>query len=374
MQPDSQPGASMSGSVGIRHLEIIGRIPRPSGSEGERAARDYAAAELRLLGFDVREEGFAFSTFPGRYATSIAGAVLGGSIVAACVLGLRAAPLAAIVGLLVSSVLATTVFARWMLADGVLTAPWLRATAVNVVAVRGPAIPRVWLVAHLDSKSQPLPSAARIAGAALLGAALLLVLVALLLTPGGSPSRTTWWVALCAGAVGTLPIVASVVGTRSDGAVDNASGVAAVLAAAAMVGHQVPCGVLFPGAEELGLAGARAWALRRDAAIALNCDGVDDEGTLVIMYNQSAPNDVVAAVSAAAPVRMRARVRRMPFGLLTDSTALAATGWRTVTVSHGSLATLRRVHTSRDSLAALRGTAIDEVAGILARAVEALAT
>jgi len=32
------------------------------------------------------------------------------------------------------------------------------------------------------------------------------------------------------------------------------------------------------------------------------------------------------------------------------------------------------VHTSRDSLAALRGTAIDAVAGILARAAEALAT
>jgi hypothetical protein len=64
----------------------------------------------------------------------------------------------------------------------------------------------------------------------------------------------------------------------------------------------------------------------------------------------------------------------MPPGLLTDSTALAAAGWQAVTVSHGSLATLRRVHTSRDSLAALRGTAIDDVAGILARAAEALAT
>ena len=63
----------------------------------------------------------------------------------------------------------------------------------------------------------------------------------------------------------------------------------------------------------------------------------------------------------------------MPLGLLTDSSALAERGWTTVTVSRGSLATLRRVHTRRDSLAALRGDGIDEVATLLARAVEALA-
>jgi len=43
-------------------------------------------------------------------------------------------------------------------------------------------------------------------------------------------------------------------------------------------------------------------------------------------------------------------------------------------VSHGSLASLRRVHTKRDSLANLRGTAIDDVSVILARAAEALAS
>ena len=147
-----------------------------------------------------------------------------------------------------------------------------------------------------------------------------------------------------------------------------------MLVAAALVSHHVSCGVLLSGAEELGLAGARAWATGHDTGIALNCDGVDDEGRLVIMYDREVPRAVVAAVRAAAAPRIGARARRMPLGLLTDSTALAAAGWQAVTVSHGSLATLRRVHTTRDSLAALRGTAIDDVAGILARAAEALAT
>ncbi|CAN5912085.1 hypothetical protein BH11GEM1_BH11GEM1_13310 [soil metagenome] len=364
----------MAACAGVRHLAVIGRVPRPSGGEGERAARDYAASELRSLGFHVREESFSFSTLPGRYATPIAGALLGGTIVAACGMALRSAPATAVAAVFGAGVLATGLFARWMLADGVLTAPWLRAEGVNLVATRGTTAPRVWLVAHLDSKSQPLPSAARVAGIVVLAAALVLVLASLLLTLGGHASRTMWWVALCTGAIGALPVMASIVGARSDGAVDNASGVAAVLAAAALVSRDVSCGVLLPGAEELGLAGARAWATGHDSGIALNCDGVDDEGRLMIMYDMEMPHAVVAAVRAAAAPRMRARARRMPLGLLTDSTALAGAGWQAVTVSHGSLATLRRVHTSRDSLAVRRGTAIDDVAGILARAADALAT
>ena len=373
-QANSRPAATPAASAGVRHLEVIGRGPRPSGGEGERAARDYAASELRWLDFHVREEQFAFSTFPGRFGTPIAGVLLGGTIVTACGMALRAMPATYVAAVFGAGALAPGLFARWMLVDGVITAPWLRAQGVNLVATRGASAPRVWLVAHLDSKSQPLPSAARVAGVILVAAALVLVLASLLLTLGGHASRTMWWVAVFTGVIGALPVMASVVGTRSDGAVDNASGVAAVLAAAALVSRDVPCGVLLPGAEELGLAGARAWASGRDSGIALNCDGVDDDGTLVIMYDMEMPHSVVAALRAAAPPRMRARARRMPLGLLTDSTALAAAGWQAVTVSHGSLATLRRVHTSRDSLAALRGTAIDDVAGILARAAEALAT
>jgi hypothetical protein len=63
----------------------------------------------------------------------------------------------------------------------------------------------------------------------------------------------------------------------------------------------------------------------------------------------------------------------MLLGLATDSVALAERGWTTLTVSRGSFATLRRVHTASDSLAMLRGDGIDEVATLLARAVEALA-
>jgi hypothetical protein len=279
---------------------------------------------------------------------------------------------AAIAAILVVGVVFTIGYAQWMMRRGVLDFPLMRATGVNLAAVRGEAEPKVWLVAHLDSKSQPVPSVARVGGIALLVLALLLAVAGVLLTLAGVPSRTLWIGAAATATVGALPVVASVVGRRSDGAVDNASGVAAVLAAAALVGRDVSCGVLLPSAEELGLAGGRAWARAHAATVALNCDGVDDEGELLIMYNRRIPTDVVTALRNASP--RPARVRRMPLGLLTDSTALADAGWRTVTVSHGSLATLRRVHTSSDSLANLRGTSVDDVSAILARAAEALAS
>jgi hypothetical protein len=328
---------------------------------------------LAALGYDVREERFPYSAFPGCYATPIAGAVLGATIVAASLLALGGnAKVSAIV--FIVGVVITALFARWMLADGVLTVPWMRREGINLVATRGAAQPQVWLVAHIDSKSQPVPSAVRVAGVVMLAVALLLACLALVLTLVDALSRTVWWAALATGVVGALPVVASVVGSRSDGAVDNASGVAAVLGAAARMRPEAGCGILLPTAEELGLAGARAWARTHAAGVALNCDGVDDDGALVIMYNQSAPNDVIDAVRAVTPARVPARAMRMPLGLLTDSTALAAAGWSAVTVSHGSLATLRRIHTPNDSLATLRGTRINDVADILARAAEALAT
>ncbi|HEV7994022.1 MAG TPA: hypothetical protein VGP25_19495, partial [Gemmatimonadaceae bacterium] len=92
----------------------------------------------------------------------------------------------------------------------------------------------------------------------------------------------------------------------------------------------------------------------------------------VIMYNRRQPAALVRALSAATNDVIR--VRRMPLGLLTDSTALSDAGRDAITVSHGSLRTLRRIHTPSDSLAHLHGTRIDRVAAILARAAEALAS
>jgi Zn-dependent M28 family amino/carboxypeptidase len=193
------------------------------------------------------------------------------------------------------------------------------------------------------------------------------------LTLAGAPPRMLWWVGAVLVAVGAVPVVASTIGNDSHGALDNASGVATVLEAARSSMQDMPIGVLLPSAEELGLAGARAWARdrREEKGIAINCDGVDDGGALTIMYSGIPSIELMGAIRDAA--EEPSRVRRMPLGLLLDSVALTEAGWQSVTVSRGTFASLRRVHTREDSLQRLRGAAITKTARVLARAAEALA-
>jgi hypothetical protein len=107
--------------------------------------------------------------------------------------------------------------------------------------------------------------------------------------------------------------------------------------------------VLLTSAEELGLAGARAWVRGRPAAVALNCDGVDDAGTLTCMYSGRAPAGLLDALrQVAGDAGDAVRVRRLLPGILVDGVALADAGWAVITVSRGTLRTLARIHTSAD--------------------------
>lgn len=359
---------------GVAHLRVLAQTPRAAGSAEEDAAREHCTAALRTLGFDVAREPFEYSRFPGRFGTPIGGAIAMITVVATVALTtLMDAPRAGAMAL-VGGLVLLALHAWRMLGDGVLDHSLRRARGTNLVGRRGGEAPRVWLVAHLDSKSQPVPSRVRVTGIVLLAASIPLTLVAQVVTLTALAPRIVLW-ALAAGLaiVGGVIVMASVVRNESPGAVDDASGVAAVLAAAALLDPRARVGVLLTSAEELGLAGARWWvrAHRAEDAVVLNCDGVDDHGELTIMYTGRKPERVIEAVraaSASAP-----RVRRMPPGLLLDSVAFSDAGWAAVTVSHGSMRTLGRVHTRADSLDHLRGDRIDEVAVVLARAAEALA-
>jgi hypothetical protein len=360
---------------GVAHLAVLARAPRAAGSPAESDVREYCARVLRAAGFDVALEPFEYSQVPGRYGTPVGGAIAWMTVAVSAWLGTTGAP-PRVVALVCAVGLAMLGLWTWrMLGDGVLTIPWRRASAVNLVATRGGSAPRIWLVAHLDSKSQPIPSALRVAGLAALATALAVSITAVLLTLAGAELRMLWWVGAALATAGAIPAMASVIGNDSDGALDNASGVATVLEAAQSAVQGSPIGVLLSSAEELGLAGARAWghAGHRsvERAIAINCDGVDDTGELTIMYSGMPSMEIIDAIRVAADEPTR--VRRMPFGLLLDSVALAEAGWRSVTVSRGSLESLRRVHTRSDSLERLRGDGIGRTAKVLARATEALA-
>jgi peptidase M28-like protein len=353
--------------VASAHLARLGAVSRATGSREIADARQYCAALLGELGFSVAEHPFEFSAFAGRWAAPVAGLLIPSL---ATLIVLARSPQSRALWIAAGGVLFALwlLIGRWSSGRGVLDAPLLRRRGVNLEAVRG-AEPRLWLLAHLDSKWQPVPMIARVAGVLTLGVSLIALAGAIFLVPPAVP----WLLALTW--LGATPLILSLVGARNHGTLDNASGVAAVLTAAALVEPSQSLGVLITDAEELALAGARAWASegRIRPTVAINCDTVDDDGPLVLMYTGSRPMRVISALEAAASSSdVEVRALHLIPGILTDSIALAARGWETVTLSRGTLRTLQRIHTSRDTLATMSGKGIEAAAIVLARAATEL--
>jgi hypothetical protein len=326
---------------------------------------------LSAAGFDVAERPFEFSEFPGRLGTPLAGAVIVVSITTAAALSMRGEPDMAIVVLLVGMV-AVIASGAWLARVGVLSAPLMRSWGTNLEATRSADSPKVWLVAHIDSKWQPVPTLVRTVGIVGLSIVWLLALVTAYTTRAGLTSVDAWPAAMGGAWVVGLPVLLSFVGDRGPGAADNATGVAAVLEAARLLPPNIPVGVLITDAEELGLAGARAWLRSRlgKRGIALNCDTIDDAGRLTEMRSGSRRG--VSLQPAARALGIDLRVMGLLPGVLTDSVAFVQAGWQSVTLSRGTLRTLQKIHTTGDSLEHVRGSGIDVAAQLLARAAQEL--
>ncbi len=353
-----------------RHLEALASSPRPAGSAAEAQARAYCARVLRELGFVVREEPFSYSSAPGRFATPAVGVLFVAVLAVAGHFGWRGNAAVALGALLGGSLVIGVATRRAM--RGVLDLPWGRRDSVNLVAERG--TPAVWLIAHLDSKSQPVSIGVRAAGITLMTIVMLAAVVVSALQLAAFPAAGLWPWLLALGALGAAPVALSTVGERSAGALDNASGVAAVLLTAALVPREQELGVLLTSAEELGLAGARAWASRRPAGRAINFDGLDDGGGLRVWFSGARSRELGRTLSHAAEgISPAPRSGPVPLGILVDGVALAEAGWTVVTLSKGSWRTVARIHTPRDTLAHLRGRGVAEAATIAARAVRGLA-
>ena len=374
-----QPYGSELGSTAAGHLRHLARSPRPTASEGAADARQYCSHVLSSFGFRVTERPFEYSAAVGRYGTPAGGAVSLLLVVAAAVLSLGGDAGAAL-AVLAAGFAVVSLGGRWLARRGVLALPMLRRHGVNIEAVRGDGDPELWLVAHADSKSQPVPLLLRAAGIVLLALATLAafaIAIAGIAGIAGAHSLRAWPIVIVAATLGAIPVLGSVVGRASHGAVDNASGVATVLCVAEALRSDatVPVGVLITDAEELGLAGARAWCAetRHAATSVLNCDGVDDVGQLTVMWTRPRAHRLEDAFrSAAAVVQREVRLRPLVPGVLVDAVAFADAGWEAVTLSRGSLATLRRIHTRADDLDHLQGQGIVDAFLVLWTAVSHL--
>lgn len=299
---------------------------------------------LAAKGLQVREVPFEYNTWPGRWGTPAAGVTW---IVTALISNQY--PYAVFVGALVV----------------VVGAMWLQRTVVrghtrgiNLEARRGD--PAIWLVAHLDSKSQPIPILVR--AAAIVASVIIWIAMAVMAV---LHAKAGWDAVTIAAVLAALPVAISTVGARSPGALDNATGVATVLLAVERVDPSVPLGVLITSAEELGLAGARAWVRQQGTKRpVIECDTIDDRGYLTVMHSHGRPERLIRAFEQRA-----VRARGVLPGILVDSVAFAEAGWDAVTVSRGTLATLARIHRRADAPDKLTGRGVAEAADIIAEAL-----
>lgn len=362
----------LNGALMSRGYALVAQLsatPRFAGSAAEAKARGLCRETLERAGFACMEQKFEYSEWPGRWGPPIAAAAQAAIILAVAVTAERRGALPALLlgaALLIAlAFISGDVRRRW-----IARFPLDRASSTNLEATRG--TPTVWLVAHLDSKSQTVPMLLRMASSIAAGVVFAIALGALLLQLTGVEGvRVFWrWIAIAAG-VAALPSVLCFVRNDSEGAVDNATGVAAVLVAAETVPETGKLGVLITSGEELGLVGAAAWAARASAKpIMINCDTIDDAGSWRCMYSGTRPAKLARAVETTSRrLGLKVTVGRMLPGILADSMAFSARGLESATISRGNLSTLARIHTRRDYSNALTGGGVAEASALLAALV-----
>lgn len=362
--------------TGAELLQAIGGRARPAGSKSERQARELCARELSDAGFSVLDRPFEYSAFPGLWGTPLVGVMLlvAGLVVALGRLGATTrSGFGMVAGPIIGLMMALTagMIGWWLARYGVSSMRVMRRRGVNLEASRGVA--KLWLVAHLDTKSQPVSLLVRAAGVVITCVSWGVVLIAsagvLTGVVGRAAVAPLGWLAV----VGAIPLVLSWVNHRHGGAgaLDNASGVAAVMRASVLVDRELPLGVILSSGEELGLAGARAWLAGRRGlgqGVMINCDGIDDVGavTCTVARDGGMFRSSVDEVVRDAPHLPTVRVRSSLPGVLFDAVAFADEGWPAATVSRGTLGSLARVHTRADTLDRLRGDGVEQAARFIA--------
>ncbi len=337
-------------------------VPRLPGSDAVRRVETAIIEQLMAFGYAVTEEAFTARTHR-LDAASVAGAGLAWVALGHVPLLVSSIPawiavLTGLVALLTVGLLALAVvrraFARWPAG--------LVAGAVNLSATLRAEDPRLWLVAHSDSKVQKVSLRGRVLAAVLLGVGTAGVLACLGARVFGSlpVSVVLPWVGCSV--IGGVAIAGRPVRDGSPGAVDNASGVIAALTAAECLRHRTDVGVLITGAEEFGMEGARQWvrgATRRGSFV--NFDGLDARGRFNVMIHRwrgeardggdAIDGPTLAASVAAELRRARHEVRTAPLppGIFVDGAVLAGAGMHGLTLSCGDWSTLGVVHTDGDT-------------------------
>jgi len=350
-----------------------------TGSAGAQEVAAIIRRRFSALGYQIHDHPFTFSSLPGRFAVSVCGILfLAGTLLAAWLLNLKHPGVALSVLVTVALLCAGVAVLASSMAD---ILPIGRITGTNLLAVRPGIRPRYIVMAHFDSKSQPLPLALR-------GPAIILALIcwtvftalslfAMLDSVWLMPTLTKVIAALCV--VSGVLLVLCWTQNYSPGALDNASGVATMIGIAEQTDYD-DVAFLATDAEEFGMLGARAIARKLDPVVGvINIDGIDDDGPYYILERfgiprrRIAPHLAAALLTAADEMSVAARRRDVPFGIYLDHIPLAQAQLPAVSLMRGFITkSLGRVHRPQDSIAHMSGAGVEHAVELVTRALEVL--
>lgn len=377
-------------------------IPRATGTEGAARVERWLRLRFERLGYETRILPFEFSTVPGRWGITVLAATLVVGVLASAGMLVAGRPLAALAALAVPAVAAASAVrgsSGW-----IYSLRWGREEGRNLAFTRPGARVRYLFAAHRDSKSQPTSTAARLSAGsvtAVAGAVLGLFVIhgtlrvlagvlggwaesripALLLDSAGEifgpllalevPPVLVVAVAAVAAAGGVVLALAWA-GNESPGALDNATGVAALLRLAERLAHRDDVGFLITDAEELGLAGARAVASEITSALGVfNLDGLDDDGPIHVIERYGfprrgrAPHMAATLMATADGLDLDIERHDAPLGILLEHSAYSDAGVPSLTLLRGRRGALRRVHRPADRPEHIAGRGVASVVALL---------
>lgn len=361
----------------LAQVEVLAK-PRLTGSEGAADTEAALRERFQELGYDLEEMEFGFSTWPGRFGLPVSGVVLAITGAIGAWLITSGLPTAGLVILVLGFALALTPLL--ILTPMLRRLPFGRVETSNLLFKRPDSRPSWILMAHRDSKSQLVPTLVRVAAVVLgvLGWVALVVFAALWISGPPMTFQTGTWIAGAAVILAGLLLGLSWAGNTSPGALDNATGLAALLAVARRVeGGDVA--FLLTDGEEMGLAGARDAAARLPPVQGvINVDGLDDDGVFYVAEGAgwqrkgSAPQLVAALLTAGRALDLPVQRRPLPRALQVDHLPLVTAGIPSVTLLRGRWGALMRVHRPADDPGHMDGTGAAEGATLLAAAIHLL--
>ncbi len=335
---------------------ILSFGPRAIGSPGERATAEYIAQKMAELGLKVDRQEFLASFFPLFLASRMMATI---SIVFLLIIGKIfyqlpiIVPMLLIILLIQVPIISLAIFGTRFLTFG---------RGVRTKNIIGRLFcsqdkPTIVVVAHYDSKSQTTNMAVRVI-CFLVPVAVCVVLFfasVVLLGHWAVIPKTAVWILIALAVICLAFQFVSRTSNRSPGAIDNASGVAMLLALAGdlpqrLVGR-ANLVFLASGAEEAGLTGAVQYVLAYRGEL-------DPQRTLIFNFDSLGTGGKVVMVSPRrlrkiegnVLVRYGFSLRHLPLilGVGMDHMPFNRMGYRAMSFTQGSARSAWRMHSPED--------------------------